>query len=341
MANDAVRPFGSIDGTDVQEITIRSHEGGEAKVLTWGAVIRDLSVPVGATRQTTVLGLNSIEDYLAHSPSFGAVPGRYANRIARGQFTLDGVSYQLPCNEKGKNTLHGGPHGFGKLVWSLVEHDETSVVLGLTSPDGDSGFPGTLDVKCRYAWHGLTLRMEITATTDAGTVVNLTNHSYFNLDGSADILDHELTVAAAFRTAVDDELIPTGEIVAVAGTPFDFRAPRRVQDPSGQTYDMNYVLARQPEPATGLAHVATLRSVKNGLTLEVASDQLGVQVYDGSKLHVPVEGLHGARYGTHGGIALETQNFPDAPNRRHFPSSVLRPGETYRQISEYRFRIGA
>ncbi len=334
---DSVRAFGDFDGTAIEEITIRSREGAEAKIITWGAVIRDLTIPVDGRPQTTVLGLNSLADYRAHSPSFGSVPGRFANRIARGQFTLDGESYQLPCNEKGRNTLHGGPKGFGKLAWRLLAHEADSVTLGLTSPAGDAGFPGTLDATCHYVLQGLTLRMELTATTDAPTVVNLTNHSYFNLDGSADILDHELTLAAAFRTAVDEELIPTGEIVTVAGTPFDFRAPRTVRDPSGQLYDMNYVLARQPDPKTGLAHAATLRSKKNGLTLEVVTNQFGIQVYDGSKVNVPVEGLGGARYGAFGGIALETQTFPDAPNRRHFPSSVLRPGETYRQITEYRF----
>ena len=339
MSGEAVQAFGDVDGTPVQEITIRSDAGAVASIITWGAVIRDLAVPLAGALQSTVLGLNSLDHYRSYSPSFGAVPGRYANRIARGQFTLDGKSYQLPCNEKGKNTLHGGFKGFNKLPWRLVGNDVSSVTLALTSPDGDSGFPGTLEVTCRYSLHGLTLRMELDATTDAPTVVNLTNHSYFNLDGSADVRDHELLVAAAFRTAVDDELIPTGEIVTVADTPFDFRAPRPIRDPSDQHYDMNFVLARQPDPATGLAYAATLKSNKNGLALEVATNQLGVQVYDGMKVNVPVEGLHGAHYGAFAGVALETQNFPDAPNRRHFPPSVLRPGETYRQITEYRFSV--
>lgn len=334
---DAVLAFGEVDGTGVQEITIRSPEGAEAKIITWGAVIRDLVVPVAGRPQTTVLGLNSMADYRAHSPSFGAVPGRFANRIARGQFVLDGTSYQLPLNEKGRTTLHGGPKGFGKQPWRLLEHDATSVTLGLTSADGDAGFPGRLEVVCRYALHGLALRMELTATTDASTIVNLTNHSYFNLDGSADVRDHELMVAAAFRTAVDEDLIPTGAIVPVAATPFDFRAPRPIRDPSGQTYDTNYVLARQPDPTTGLAHAVTLRSARNGLTLEVATNQFGIQVYDGSKVNVPVEGLNGVRYGAFAGMALETQTFPDAPNHRHFPSSVVRPGEIYSQTTEYRF----
>lgn len=339
MSDATVRAFGELDGVPVHEVTIRSHEGAEAKIITWGAVIRDLVVPLGGVPQTTVLGLNSLADYRAHSPSFGAVPGRYANRIARGQFTLDGKSYQLPLNEKGRTTLHGGPQGFGKRPWRLVESDAASVTLALTSPDGDAGFPGKLEVTCRYALVGLTLRMEISATTDAPTVVNLTNHSYFNLDGSADVRDHELSIYAAFRTAVDADLIPTGEIVAVAGTPFDFRAPRPVRDEFGQTYDMNYVLARQVDPETGLALAASLRSLRNGLSLDVATDQFGVQLYDGSKVHVPVDGLGGARYGAFAGLALETQNFPDAPNRRHFPSSVLRPGDTYQQVTEYRFAV--
>jgi aldose 1-epimerase len=337
----AVRDFGEVDGTPVQEISLRSADGLEASIITWGAVIRDLAVPVGGARQSTVLGLNSLADYRAHSPSFGAVPGRYANRIGRGQFTLDGKSYQLQLNEHGRTTLHGGPKGFNKLPWRLIGSTADTVVLGLTSADGDMGFPGTLEATCSYHLTGRTLRMELTARTDAPTIVNLTNHSYFNLDGSADVRDHELTVPAAFRTAVDDDLIPTGEIVAVAGTPFDFRAPRTIRDPSGQLYDTNYVLARQPDAATGLAAAATLRSRRNGLALDVATNQQGVQVYDGAKVHVPVEGLGGAHYGAFAGVALETQNFPDAPNHRHFPSAVLRPGETYRQLTEYRFSVGA
>ncbi|MDX7950920.1 galactose mutarotase [Lichenihabitans sp. Uapishka_5] len=335
----AVRDFGEVDGIPVQEISIASAAGLEASIITWGAVIRDLAVPVRGVRQSTVLGLNSLADYRAHSPSFGAVPGRYANRIARGQFAIDGRSFQVPCNEKGRNALHGGTAGFNKLPWRLANSTADSVTLALHSADGDMGFPGNLDVTCLYRLDGLTLRMEITATTDAPTVVNLTNHAYFNLDGSADVRDHELSVAAAFRTAVDDELIPTGAIVPVAGTPFDFRAPRPIRDPSDQHYDMNYVLARQPDAATGLAHAALLRSKANGLALEVATDQFGVQIYDGAKVHVPVAGLDGAHYGAYAGVAMETQNFPDAPNHRHFPSSVLRPGETYRQITEYRFSL--
>lgn len=339
MGDDAVQAFGALDGTDIQEITIRSPEGAVAKIITWGAVIRDLVVLIAGEPQSTVLGLNSMADYRAHSPSFGAVPGRFANRIARGQFVLDGASYQLPLNEKGRTTLHGGPKGFGKQPWRLLDHGAASVTLGLTSPDGDAGFPGRLEAECRYALHGLTLRMELIAKADAPTIVNLTNHSYFNLDGSADVRDHELMVAAAFRTAVDEDLIPTGAIVPVATTPFDFRAPRPIRDPSGQTYDTNYVLARQPDPTSGLALAATLRSLRNGLALEVATNQYGLQVYDGSKVNVPVDGLQGARYGAFAGMALETQTFPDAPNHRHFPSSVLRPGEIYRQTTEYRFSL--
>lgn len=339
MSEAQVKAFGDMDNVAVEEVTIRSRDGAEAKIITWGAVIRDLVIPVDSKPQTAVLGLNSLADYRAHSPSFGAVPGRFANRIARGQFTLDRKSYQLPLNEKGKTTLHGGPRGFGKLPWRLVSCDPSSVTLALTSPDGDAGFPGTLDVTCRYVLAGTTLRMELEATTDAPTIVNLTNHSYFNLDGSPDVRDHELTVHAGFRTAVDEDLIPTGEIVTVAGTPFDFRKARAVRNPANQAYDTNFVLERQPDPDTGLALAAELRSLKNGLRLAVHTNQFGVQVYDGAKVDVPVEGLHGARYGNFAGLCLETQTFPDAPNRRHFPSSVLRPGETYSQVTEYRFSV--
>ena len=333
-----VRKFGEVDGVEVFEATLRSAAGATASVITWGAVLRDLVVPAGGGPQRVVLGLNSLEDYRQYSPHFGATPGRYANRIAAGRFVLDGKPYQLPLNEKGKNTLHGGPQGFGKRVWTLVSADRSSVTLKLDSPDGDAGFPGNLQAICIYALlEPSILLVELTATSDAPTIVNLAHHSYFNLDGSPDVLDHEVMIDAAFRTPTDADLIPTGEISAVADTPYDFRTARPVRHPSGTAYDANFVIRPMPDPLTGLARAATVRSAKNGLSLEVHTNQPAVQFYDAAKLNCPVPGLGGAHYGPHGGLCFEAQNYPDAPNHRHFPSCVLRPGEQYRQRTEYRF----
>ena len=333
----SARIFGHIDGAPVMEVEIASQAGAHAKILSWGAVLRDLVVPTSSGPQRVTLGLNSIEDYVAHSPSFGAVPGRFANRIANGRFTLDGVAYELARKPGEKHTLHGGPKGFGKRIWKLGEHTKSSVTLTLDSPDGEAGFPGNLAATCVYKLlEPATLRVELTATCDRPTVVNLTQHAYFNLDGSPDVLDHELSLACDFYTPSDAELIPTGEIRAVAGTRFDFREARTIRNPSGQTYDTNFVAAREPGP-DGLARVATLRSPRNGLRLELHSTEPGVQVYDAAKLNCPVPGLDGARYGAHAGLCLEPQAFPDSPNRRHFTDCVLRPDSEYRHVSEFRF----
>ena len=333
-----VHVFGMIGEAPVMQIEIRSQAGARASILTWGAVLRDLIVPTASGEQRVTLGLNSIEDYLAHSPSFGAVPGRYANRIANGHFTLDGVRHQLERKPNEKHTLHGGPHGFGKRIWKLMANDSSSVELELQSADGEAGFPGNLTARCLYRFiEPATLRVELSAVTDSPTIVNLTQHAYFNLDGSADVLDHELQLGCSFYTPADDELIPTGEIRSVAGTAFDFRKPRSIRNAEGQTYDTNFVVAATPGP-DDLAWVATVRSPKNGMTLELHSTEPGVQVYDAAKLDCPVPGLDGAHYGAHGGLALEPQVFPDSPNRRHFPACVLRADEEYRHISEFRFR---
>ncbi len=330
--------FGQIDGVPVMEAEIVSKAGARAKILTWGAVLRDLVVPTAGGPQRVTLGLNTIEDYLAHSPSFGAVPGRYANRIADGRFTLDGTAYQLDRKAGEKHILHGGPKGFGARIWKLGEHSEHSVTLTLESADGDSGFPGALSATCVYRFvEPATLRVELSAVCDKATVVNLTQHAYFNLDGSPDILDHELELACDFYTPTDAELIPTGEILAVADSPYDFRRPRSVRHASGLTYDTNFIASREPG-VDRLAWIATLRSPRNGLSLELHSTEPGVQIYDASKLDCPVPGLDGAHYGKHGGLCMEPQAFPDSPNRRHFTDTVLRVDSEYRHISEFRFR---
>jgi len=332
-----VRAFGQLGDSPVMEITIGSKAGATAKILTYGAVLRDVVVPKNGGFQHVILGLNSIEDYVQHSPSFGAVPGRYANRIANSRFTLDGVAYTLDRKPGDHHTLHGGPKGFAKRVWKLGDRGDDFVTLTLVSPDGEAGFPGEMQVTCTYRFlEPATLRVELTAVADKPTVVNLTQHAYFNLDGSADILDHELELACDFYTPSDAELIPTGEIRAVAGTAYDFRAPRPVRNAEGVTYDTNFIAARAPG-ADGLAFVARFRSRKSGVSLELHSSEPGVQVYDSAKLNCPVPGLDGAHYGGHAGLCLEPQAFPDSPNRRHFTDTVLRPDREYRHISEFRF----
>ena len=329
--------FGEVDGVSAFEVSIASRAGAGAKILTYGAVVRDLVVPSARGPQRVVLGLNTIEHYIAHSPSFGAVPGRFANRIANGRFMLDGVEYQLDRKPGQRHTLHGGPHGFGHRLWTLEDSDASSVSLSLTSPDGDAGFPGALKARCVYRMlEPATLRVELSAVTDEPTVVNLTQHSYFNLDGSPNILDHEVTLFADFYTPADEELIPTGEIRSVAGTPYDLRSARPARDPSGIAYDTNFVAFRQRGP-DGLAQIALVRSPVNGLTLSLHSTEPGVQFYDAAKLDCPVPGLNGARYGAHAGLCLEAQAFPDSPNRRHFTDCVLRPDAEYRHVSEFRF----
>jgi len=332
-----VRTFGQIDGAPVLEAEIGSLAGARARILTYGAVLRDLRIPVGGALQAVTLGLNSIEDYVQHSPSFGAVPGRFANRIANGRFSIDGAAYTLDRNYLGKHTLHGGSRGFGKRVWKLGDHDAHSVSLSLVSEDGDMGFPGELRATSVYRFaEPATLRVELRAVADKATLVNLTQHTYFNLDGSPDILDHELELGCDFYTPADSELIPTGEIRSVAGTAYDFRSARTLRNAQGVSYDTNFVVSR-PQGPEGLAFVARARSPNNRLTLELHSTEPGVQLYSAAGLNCPVPGLDGAHYGASAGFCLEPQAFPDSPNRRHFTDTVLRPDREYVHVSEFRF----
>jgi aldose 1-epimerase len=330
------RPFGEADGTPVHEAVLRGRSGAEARVLSYGAILRDLVVPAPNGPRRVVLGFERLEDYRAHASAYlGVIAGRYANRIAHGAFTVDGVACRIPADDGG-HALHGGPRGFGERVWTLTAAAQDAVTLTLLSPDGDNGFPGTLAVACTYRLlEPATLRVEITAVVDRPSPVGLCHHSYFNLDGAADIRGHRLAVAADFYTPVDAELIPTGDIRAVAGTPFDFRAERPVG--ADAPLDLNFVLRRAGLAPGALARAARLVSPASGLALSVRTTEPGLQVYDGAKLAVPVSGLGGARYGAHAGICLEPQRFPDAPNRSHFPDAVLRPGAVYRQVTEYRF----
>jgi len=334
----SVEPFGTLDGTEVQQVTLSNEAGAEVRVLTWGAVIRDLVVPSAAGRQRVVLGLNRIEDYVAHSPYFGAVVGRYGNRIGGAQFTLDGEAFALVPNE-GRHQLHGGPTGFGTRIWSLADHTHETATLTLVSADGDMGYPGRLVAICTYELVApATLRITLEATSDRPTPVNLTTHSYFNLDGSPDICSHHLMIAADHVTPTNADLIPTGEVRTVEATPYDFRALRPIGAAQllerRVTYDINYVLrTRSPD----LAHAATLASRMSGVEMELWTSEPGLQFYDGHLLAIPVPGLDGARYGARAGLCLEPQRFPDGPNKAHFPPCILEPGEVSRQVSELRF----
>lgn len=330
-------PFGEIDGQAVHEVTLSS-SGAQAKIITYGATVRDLVVPAAGGPQRVVLGLERVEDYVRHAPYMGAIVGRYANRIGHGRFTLDGATYALDRNENGRHHLHGGARGFGQRVWSIVDGGAASVTLALVSEDGDMGYPGRLAASCTYALEApATLRIVLEASCDRPTPVNLTTHLYFNLDQSPDILGHTLAIAADQVTPTDDALIPTGELRSVAGTRFDFRAPRRIGEAKGAgagEYDVNYVLAG---PRGALNPAATLSAPKSGVAMELWTTEPGLQLYGGHLLDVPARGIGGAPYGRHGGLCLEPQRFPDGPNKPHFPACILRPGEVSRQVSELRF----
>lgn len=330
------RHFGRIGGTDVLEVTLATQAGAEARVITWGAVLRDLVVPSPSGPRPVVLGFDRLEEYLAYSPYFGAIVGRYANRIGGARFRLGGRESVLVPNE-GRNQLHGGPAGFSKRVWSLLSHDGGSAHLALISQDGDMGYPGRLFATCSYElFEPATLRISLQAFTDAPTPVNLTTHSYYNLDGSADIRSHRLTIAADHVTPTDRELIPTGAIAAVAETRFDFRNARPIRTRDAyEDYDTNFVLSRDRDCEPHLAHGATLEA--DGLAMELWTSEPGLQFYDGHLIDIPVLGSHARPFAGYGGLALEPQRFPDGPNQPHFPPCILQPGQVSRQQSEFRF----
>lgn len=333
------RRFGALDGAAVDEITIGNNTLS-ASVIGYGAALRDLRLAGRAA--PLVLGFGRLEDYVAHSPHFGATAGRFANRIGNARFRLDGVEYRLDVNQPGGHHLHGGSAGFGKRIWQIVAYDARSVTLELVSADGDQGYPGAVRARCRYMIDDpARLCVTLSAETDAPTVVNLAHHSYFTLaaDAGGTILDHRLRLAADAYTPVDDGLIPSGEILPVAGTPYDFRQPRPIRHDAGSgkpfRYDINYVLADSARPQPAFA--ARLEDPDGGLAMEVWTTEPGLQLYDGAKLDVSVAGLDGRRYGPNAGVCFEAQRFPDTPNRPAFGDATLRPGETYLQRTEYRF----
>lgn len=329
-----ITSFGRLDdGTEIQLCHLKAGDL-DAEVIGWGAAVRRLRFD----GRDMVLGLNSLDDYVAHSPHMGAIAGRYANRIRDGHFVLQGQEYQLPCNENGLTHLHGGMKGFGKRPWEIADHDEASVLLRRLSPAGEEGYPGTVEALCRYTVTADgALVVELSATTDAPTIVNLAHHGYFNLSGAEDVLDHTVEIAAERFLPVDAALIPTGELRKVEWTPHDFRQGRKVRRKAGEEdviFDHNFCLADEPRPEPVFAAAV---EGEDGTRLEVWTSEPGLQFYDGAGVSVPVEGLDGRRYGRHAGLCLEAQRWPDSPNHARFPSAILRPGETYTQRTEYRF----
>lgn len=323
----------------VEEITLQTPGGRRAQILTWGAVVRDLAIPVGAgPARSIVLGFERFEDYPAHSPYFGALVGRFANRIAGGRFSIGGQLFELDRNEAGQTTLHGGAGGFSNRLWRVERASPSEVELTLQSADGDQGFPGNVTARCLYRLDDdIGLTVELSATTDAPTHVNLTQHSYFNLDGAGTVANHQLQLFADAYTPVDRHLIPTGEIAPVTGTRFDFRTPR-VLSAAGGPLDHNFVLSGEAGAGGGRL-AARLISASGDLTLEVVTTKPGLQAYDGAKIAVPAPGLGGRTYQAGAGLCLETQYFPDTPNQPTFPPSLLLPGQTYAHRTVFQLRV--
>ena len=352
------RQFGILprpDGRAVDVITLRNRHGIVLRAMTWGGIILSLETPDREGRFTdVVLGFDSLEDYLGDTPYFGAIVGRYGNRIAHGTFSLDGVRYELARNN-GENHLHGGIHGFDKKLWdarTFERDDAAGIVLSYTSADGEEGYPGRLDVTVTYTLDDdSAITIDYSATTDAPTVVNLTQHSYFNLKGGGStVLGHQLTIDADAFIPVDASLIPTGEIAPVQGTPFDFRQPAaigaRIDEDDPQLgvaggYDHTFALGLTANAAAGsirpLRRAAFVLEPTTGRTLDVATTEPGVQLYTSNFLNGSIRGKGGIPYPHRGGLCLETQHFPDSPNQPGFPTTVLRPGERYASRTVLRF----
>jgi aldose 1-epimerase len=341
------------DGAGVDLYTLTNANGMEVHIITYGGIVTSLMAPDRAGKLAdVVLGMDTLAGYLADTQHFGALIGRYGNRIANGEFHLDGQLFTLPKNDPGdkpQNTLHGGPGGFDHRLWKGAETpnaDGPSVLLTYVSKDGEMGFPGTLTAKVIYTLtKNSELRIDYTATTDKDTVVNLTNHSYFNLAGAGegDILQHQLTINADRFTPVNAGLIPSGELKAVQGTPFDFSKATaigaRINEPDqqlkyGHGYDHNYVINKG---MGGLTKCVEVYEPKSGRVLEVSTTEPGVQFYTGNFLDGTIHGKGGKVYAFRGALCLETQHFPDSPNKPSFPSTELKPGHVYHTVTVYRF----
>jgi aldose 1-epimerase len=328
--------FGHLPSGDAVHRVVITGGGLTAHILTWGSVIQDLRLEGHAA--PLVLGFETLQDYLDHSPYFGATPGRNANRIGAGRFSIDGTAYQLENNENGVTHLHGGSDGLAKRIWTIVEQAEDHVVLQVVDPDGRAGYPGNCTVTCTYmVSDGGVLTVLYESSTDRATICNVCQHSYFNLDGTADALGHDIMIAANEYLPTDERQVPTGEIRPVEGTVFDLRAMtsmRRQLEGDKIGYDHNFCLSEARGPKQS---VALVRSINSGVSLEVRTTEPGVQFYTGFKMDVPVPGLEGRTYGPFAGFCLETQIWPDAVNHANFPETILRPGETLRQETDYVF----
>jgi len=319
----------------------------EVRILTYGGIILSLRAPDRKGKlDDVVLGCDSVEKYEAQTAHFGGIVGRYANRIAHGSFQLDGHTYSIPKND-GDNALHGGTRGFDKVVWGARQIPD-GVELSYASKDGDQGFPGTLNMTVRYTLSGGALRIEYSATTDKDTVLNLTNHSYFNLagQGKGDVLGQVLKIDASRMTPVNATLIPTGELKSVQGTPFDFRAPHAIgerinaddiQMHLGHGYDHNFVL---DHPEGELAEAAEVYEPASGRILKVLTTEPGVQLYTGNFLDGSITGKEGRVYNRRFAFCLETQHFPDSPNHPGFPTTELKPGQKFHSVTVFQFSAG-
>ena len=350
--NISQAPFGkTADGTPVEIYTLRNSHGAQAKIMTYGGIVQSLSMPDKHGHfADVVLGYDTLDGYLTNSPYFGALIGRYGNRIANGKFTLEGQTYTLATNNP-PNCLHGGLVGFDKVVWTarpMETSDGPALILTYVSKGGEEGFPGNLAVTAVYTLTDENaLKLEYTATTDAPTVVNLTHHSYFNLagEGHGDILNEVVYITADKTTPVDSTLIPTGKFADVTGTPFDFRKPTtigaRINDPDpvlqyGPGYDHNWVINK---PLGQLGMMAQVTDPASGRVMQVWSDQPGLQFYAGNFLDGTITGKGGAVYQRRNAFCMEPQHYPDSPNHPNFPTTELKPGETYHSTIIYKFSV--
>jgi aldose 1-epimerase len=333
------------EGASVELYTLVNAKGAEARIITYGGIVVSLKVPDrSGVLGDVVAGFDNLEGYLTPAPYFGALIGRYGNRVGGARFSLNNTEYTLTKNDSG-NQLHGGARGFDKRLWHAKPLSPQSLELSYLSKDGEEGYPGNLLVSVDYTLTDSNeLKIDYSATTDKDTVLNLTHHSYFNLAGEGDILAHQLSINADRFTPVDRELIPTGELRSVAGTPFDFRMAKAIgerlenQDPQltyGRGYDHNWVLTRA---GSGLESAAIVTEPKTGRVMEVMTTMPGLQFYSGNFLDGTLKGK-GRTYDHRSAFCLETQFYPDSPNKPSFPSSVLRPGTTFHSTTVYRFSV--
>ncbi|MEJ7738178.1 MAG: aldose epimerase family protein [Chitinophagaceae bacterium] len=335
------QPFGKFQDKDVMEYSLTNSKGAIVKILNYGGIVTSVMVPdKSGNMGDVVLGFDSLGGYLEKSPFFGALVGRYANRIANAKFTLEGKTYTLAANNNG-NSLHGGAKGFDKVLWTVQDgSDNSHLKLTYDSKDGEEGYPGNLHAEVVYTLTSDNeLKIDYTATTDKPTPVNLTNHTYFNLSAgkSPTVLDHVLMLNADKYTVVNAKLIPTGTHPPVSGTPMDFNSPKKIGKDIASVsggYDHNYVLNKS---GNVLSLAATLYDSASGRFMEMSTTEPGVQFYSGNFLDGTLKGKNGVVYGKHSGMCLEAQHFPDSPNQPAFPTTILKPGDTYRHTTIYKF----